>query len=447
MAPHRNAIYNGSTGAVKVTSQFTEDCQAILRIEVSPEEFQRYLDRAYQRLVKRAEVPGFRKGRAPRVMLERYLGRQRLVQEALDIMVPEMLKEALATEGIQPFDRPMVEILQEEPPIIQATVPLPPQVDLGDYRQLRLPKQEVVVEREEVEAALEELRHRYAIRQPVDRPAQWGDIVRVDIIGEANGRAFYRDEDVEIQLRKGQQILVAGLEEAIVGARKGEVSTVELTMPQDWPRRSLAGRPATFTIRILEVKEHQLPPLDDSFAQQVGEGFPSLEALRQRLEEDIRQRKEMAAAMRQREEALDALVAAAHKVSFPPTLLEEEMGRLLQEEAQALGRDVDRYIEELRHSPQQRRQKLEERAKKRVMHSLVISRLAELEGIQVSDEEVREEIERLVTRSQNYQLLPLLQSPQGMASIRRSLLTRKTIDRLMEIVYSSDQGNEGGVES
>jgi trigger factor len=430
---------------LKVTAQHTEDCQAIVRIEVDEQRLEHYLQKAYHRLVKRTEVPGFRRGKAPRPMLERYLGRHRLLHEALDILVPEVVQEALREQGIEPYDRPLVEVVQEEPPIIQATVPLTPQVDLGDYLSLRLPQEEVTVDPAEVEAALQELRHRYALRQPVDRPARWGDIVRLDVRGLVDGRPVLTEEDIEVQLREGQELLVPGLAHHIIGLRKGEERTFTLTIPQDWPRRSIAGRQASFTVRIHEVKEEELPPLDDDFARQVGEGFPTLEALRRRLEEDIRQQKEEEASRRRREQAVDLLVESAPVLRFPPVLLEEEIERLLEEEARALGRDVDRYIQEMRRSPAQRRQELEERARRRLCRSLALSRLAELENIQVTTEEVTAEIERLTAGPHGAQLRPILQSPRGMESVRRSLLTRKTIDRLMEIVSGKAQpeGGEG----
>jgi len=432
---------------VKVTAERTDDCQAVVRIEVDQQRLEDYLERAYRRLVKRTDVPGFRRGKAPRPMLERYIGRHRLLHEALDLLVPDVVQEALREQGIAPYDRPLVEVVQEEPPVIQATVPLAPEVDLGDYRSLRLPKDEVSVDPAEVDALLEELRHRYALRQPVDRPAQWGDIVRLDVRGEAEGRPVVQEEDVEVQLQEGQELLVPGLAEAVIGMRKGEEKTVALALPPDWPRRALAGRQATFTIRVHEVKEEVLPELDDDFARQVGEGFPDLQALRRRLEEDVRQRKEAEALSRRREQAVDALVEAAPCIRFPPVLLEEEMDRLLREEARALGRDVDRYIQEMRRSPAERRQELEERAKRRLRRSLALARLAELEGIEVSEEEIEEEIERLLADPQTAHLRPALQSPQIKESIRRSLLTRKTIDRLLAIVGSQDEEREGGKEA
>jgi trigger factor len=425
---------------VKVSAERTQDCQAVLEIQVEPEHLEPYLERAYRRLVQRTEVPGFRRGKAPRVMLERYLGRHRLLHEALDILVPEVVRQAMDQEGIEPFDRPTVEVLQEEPPVIKATVPLAPVVELGDYRSLRVPRPQAEVSPEEVDEALEELRRRYALHEPVDRPVQWGDIVRLDVRVEANGRTLVDEEDVELRLRQGMTLVLPGLAEGIIGAAKGEEKAFELQVPEDYPRRELAGRTAQVTVRIHEVKEERLPDLDDDFARQVGEGFPDLAALRRRLEEDIRQRKQQELESSYRLQAVDALVQAAERIEYPPVLLEQEMERLLRDEARAAGRDVDRYLEQLRRTPEEAWQELRPRAEERLRRSLALSKLAELEGIQVSDDEVQAEIDAITVGggAEAQQLRALLESPAGRDSIRRSLLTRKTLDRLVEIVSGSE---------
>ncbi|GBD12810.1 Trigger factor [bacterium HR24] len=429
---------------MKVSAERTQDCQAVLEIEVEPEHLEPYLERAYRRLVQRTEVPGFRRGKAPRTMLERYLGRHRLLHEALDILVPEVVRQAMDQEGIEPFDRPMVEVLQEEPPVIKATVPLAPVVELGDYRSLRVPRPQVEVAPEEVDEVLEELRHRYALHEPVDRPVQWGDIVRLDVRVQADGRTLAEEEDVELRLREGSELLLPGLAEGIVGMAKGEERSFELTVPEDYPRRELAGRTARAFVRVHEVKEERLPDLDDEFARQVGEGFPDLASLRRRLEDDIRQRREQELEASYRLQAVDALVEAAERIDYPPVLLEQEMERLLRDEARAAGRDVDRYLEQLRRTPEELQAELRPRAEERLRRSLALSKLAELEDIQVTDEEVQAEIEAIVASAgaEGQPLRMLLESPSGRESIRRNILTRKTIDRLVQIASGGGQEPE-----
>lgn len=327
--------------------------------------------------------------------------------------------------------------------MIKAKVPLPPVIELGDYRSLRVEREPVEVAPEEVDAALEELRRRYALHEPVNRPVQWGDIVYMDIRGEVEGRRLMNEEDVEVRLQEGSVLLLPGLAEAVIGMERGQEKTVTLPLPEDYPRRELAGRPATFTIRVRAVREERLPELNDDFAREVGEGFASLEALRARLEEDLRQRKEAEAEASYRERAVEALVEMAARIEFPQVLVEEEVERLLREEARAVGQDVDRYIEQLRRSPEELWQEYRGRAEERLRRSLALGRLAELEGVQVMDEEIAQEIERLSAGGQpDGGLRAILESPAGREALRRSLLTRKTLDRLVAIASGKVEERE-----
>jgi len=398
---------------------------------------ERSLNTAYRRLVQRTRVPGFRKGKAPRALLERHLGRHRLVHEALDIVIPEAYNRAIEEQEVDAIDQPRIEVLQEEPAVFNATVPVRPTIELGDYRALRLERSPATVDPKDVDAGLEDLRHRYALHQPVDRPVQVGDIVRADIRGEVDGRQIYAEEDAEVRLREGAVVLLPGFAEGLVGARKGEPAEVVVEVPPDYPAAggALAGKRCAFTVLVREVKEEQLPALDDQFARGVGEGFPSLDALRQRLESDLRERLEREAEEAYQDQALAALAERAEKLEFPPVLGEREIDRLLRDEARAAGQDVDRYIEQMRRPLEEHRGELRPRATERVRRSLVLSRLAELEGISVEPAEIDVEIERIVGSSggQAPQMRQLFGGAGGREAIERSLLTRKTLERLAAI--------------
>ncbi len=418
---------------MKVSTHRLPESQVVLEIEVEAEQMERSLDRAYRKLVQRVEVPGFRKGKTPRPMLERHLGRDRLLREALDILIPEAYNRALDEQEIDPIDQPVIELVQEEPLAFKATVPVRPTLELGDYRGLRVPRPEVVVDPKDVDSALEELRHRYAVHEPVDRPVQMGDIVRADVRGVVEEKEIFADDDAEFHLREGAIVLLPGFGEGLVGAEKVAPHEVRLTMPQG--SQPLSGKDAVFTVLVKEVKQERLPPLDDDFAREVGEGFPSLEALRQQLTANLRERLEAEAEDDYRESALSALVEQAAKIEFPPVLVQREMDRLLRDRARAAGRDVDQYLEQLRRPLEEIRDEIRPRAEERVRRSLVLTRLAEEEGVSVEPAEIQAEIERLVGSSgaQAGQVRGLFSGPEGREAIARSLLTRKTLDRLAEI--------------
>ena len=419
---------------MRVSAERIPDSQVVLEIEIEPDQMERSLDRAYRRLVQRTEIPGFRKGKAPRHMLERHLGRERLVHEALDMLIPEAYSKALDEQEIEAIDQPRLDVVQEEPLIFKATVPVRPTVKLGDYGKLRVGRPSVVVAQEDVDAAVEELRHRYALHQPVERPVGQGDLVRADVRGQIDGREVFADDDFEFTPRDGATILLPGFGEGVIGAEKGVPKEVTVSAPPG--SQPLSGKTGTFTVTVKEVKEERLPSLDDEFARQVGEGFPSLQALRQHLEASIRERLEGEAEERYRDDALAALVEQTEQIEHPSVLVEREIDHQLRDQARAAGREVEGYLEQMKVPVEEIREALRPTAEERVRRSLVLSALSEAEGVKAEPAEVDEEIERVVSSSgaQGPQIRQLFDSPGGREAMERSLLTRKTLDRLIEMV-------------
>ena len=422
---------------MRVSVERIPESQVVLEIEIEPDQMERSLDRAYRRLVQRTDIPGFRKGKAPRGMLERHVGRERLVHEALDILIPEAYNKALEEQQIEVVDQPKLDIVQEEPLVFKATVSIRPTVKLGDYARLRLGRPSVVVAQENVDAAVEELRHRYALHEPMERPVKAGDLVRAEVRGQIDGREVFADDDFEFTPRDGATVLLPGFAEGVIGAEKGVAKQVTVTTPPG--SQPLAGKTGTFTVVVKEVKEERLPALNDEFAREVGEGFPSLQALRQHLESGIRERLEAEAKEKYRDDALAELVKTTKELEYPPVLLERETDHLLRDEARAAGQDVDRYLESAQGGSkpiQEIREALRPTAEERVRRSLTLTALAEAEQLKVEPSEVDAEIERIVSSSgaQESQIRQLFDNASGREAMERSLLTRKTLDRLIEIV-------------
>jgi trigger factor len=396
------------------------------------------MDRAYRKLVQKINVPGFRKGKTPRNMLERHIGPGRLLEEAIDIVIPEAYNKALEDEDIDAIGQPKIEVTATEPLAFKATVPIRPTVDLGDYQSLRIAREPVEVDEKDVDSSLEELQKRYAIHEPVERPVQMGDIIRADIRIEVDGKEVYKDDDAELHLHADRTVLLPGFSEGVAGAVKDEPKVVEVTLPED-AESSLAGKTAQVHVVVKEVKEERLPELKDDFAQEVGEGFPTLDALKERLRNDIRERLEAQAEEKHRDEALTALVESAKRIEFPPLIVEREVNRFLEDQARNSGMELDRYLELVKKSPEEVRDELTPSATERVKRSLALSRLSEDEKVEVQEMDIDDEIERLVSQAsagspdQVERYKRIFQSPEARASLSRSLLTRKTLDRLVEI--------------
>ncbi len=394
---------------------------------------ERSLDKAFRRLAQRVEVPGFRKGKAPAGMLERHIGRARVVREALDILIPEAYNQAIEEQDVDAIGQPSIELVNDEPLAFKATVPVRPTVELGEYNSVRVKREPVSIDEGEVDKALEELRHRYAVHEPAERPVQMGDIVRADVRGVIDGREVYKEDDAELRLREGATILLPGIAEGIIAAEKGTPKEIAVTVPEG--ERPLSGKSGTFTVTVKEVKEEQLPALNDDFAREVGEGFSSLDALRDRLRNDMRERLQAQAEEEYRNKAVGALVETAATIEFPPVMVEREVERLIQDQARHLGLEVEQYLANTRRTRDELNEELLPIATDRVRRSLALTRLAEQEEIKAENQEVDAEVDRLAGSAgeQADQLRKLFGSPDGRAAIARSLVTRKTMDLLTEI--------------
>ena len=427
---------------MKVSTERIPQSQVVLEIEVEPERLEKSLDAAYRRIVQRTNVPGFRRGKAPRAMLEREIGRDTLLQEALDRLIPEVYREAIEQEDIDAIELPQVEMVSTEPLVMKATVPVRPTVEIGDYHNMWLPRDPVVVPEERVDEALEQLRHRYANLEPVKRPADWGDVVTADVRGAVDGRALFDRSDVEFPLRKDRPVFLPGLAEEIVGLGKGAEREADLPLPGDFPDSELAGKACHCRVAVHEVKEEQLPALDDAFARQVGEGFADLAALRQRLTDDLRKAEEEAELDRYQDQLLATLGESA-RIEYPPVLVEKEIDHLLRDEVGPRGeRGMEQYLQRIGKSEEEVRAQLRSPAEQRVRHSLLLSKVTEVENITVDENEVTEEAERMISAAgpQAEEFRRVFGNPNGRDAIRRSLLTRKTWDRLVEIVSSEKSG-------
>ncbi len=425
---------------MKVSTERIPESQVVLEIEVKPERLERSLERAYRRLAQKTEVPGFRKGKTPRHMLERYLGRDAVMQEALGLLIPEVYNQAIEEEDIDAIDYPSIEVVQQEPLIFKATVAVRPSVDLGNYREVRVEREPATVSEEQVNEKLEELRHRYAILEPVDRPLQMGDLVRADVGVSVDGRSVFSEDDAEFRLRQDMPILLPGFVEQLVGSEKGAERQFSLELPQDYPQPPLAGKTCLCRVLVKEIKEESLPDLTDAFAADVGEGFPSLEALRQRLESDLRESAEQEADARYQEKVVDGVIAGA-SVEFPPVLTERETEHLLREQVSSSGAgDIERYLRQVRKSEEELRQELRFQAVERIQRSLVLGKVAEVEGVSVSEEDIDAEIERLAASAgpRADGVRKVFGSAGGREAVERSLLTRRTAERLVAIASGQE---------
>lgn len=426
---------------MKVTLERLPESRVQLQIEVDKERLEQSLEAAYRRIAKRNRFPGFRPGKAPRAIVERAYGRQGLIREALDTLVPDVYNEAIETQDVPAIGQPELEIDSLEPLRFKAIVPVRPTVQLNDYRSIRIQPEPVEITPELIDQQLQQLRKRHATHVPVDRPVQWNDILIADITATIDNEEILRDERAEFQLHENQTLFVQGLAEAFLGLEKGKSRTFPITFPDDFHIERLRGQTATFTITLHETKEEQLPQLDDEFAQNIDpDQFPTLQALRDRIETDVRRTLEEAAENRFRAAAVDKLVEIA-TIEFPRVLVEHEIDHLIRD---AMGNDRQQYLAYLQtigRTEQEFRETWRQAAETRVKRSLVLEALAEAEGIHVSAEEIQQELDSLVAPMGDdaERFRQLFATDEGVATIRRNLLSRKTLERLSALARGEHQ--------
>jgi trigger factor len=431
---------------VKVTSEPLEENQLLLNVEVEPELVESSLDRAYRRLASKANIPGFRRGKVPRFMLERFIGREAVLEEALQDLLPDLYNRAIQEQGIEAIAQPRLEVVQETPLVFKAVVPLRPKVELSDYHQIRVEPQPAEVSAEAVESFLEQLRWDVAPWEPTEGPVKMGDLLTLDLLGKEDGRTVVE--------QKGGRYLVAataddpapGLADHLVGLKKGESKTFQVAYPPDYTDESWAGRELDFEARVLEVKEKRLSPLDDELAKSIGEGFESLEALRQHVRDRLEEQAQREARNNLEEQVVQAVVAGA-QVDFPPIMVEQELGNMLEDlkaRIRAQGITFEQYLRFINKTQDELVEEWLPTARERIKRRLVLDQVAQAEAITVEPAEVEGEIERAVAEAgpRGEELRAVLNSDRGRSSLERVLRTRKAVQRLVEIATAAEPAAE-----
>ncbi|MFO7996149.1 MAG: trigger factor [Dehalococcoidia bacterium] len=418
---------------MKVTTENPENCQAVLTIEAEASELDKSLDEAYQHLVKEVSIPGFRKGKAPRAILVQHIGKNSLLEEAFEHLMPQLYEQAIQSQELEPIARPEIEIIQTEPLVFKATVSLKPEVKLGDYHSIRLePSPAAKIGKKEVTAAIEGFRERQGAWVPIDRPVELGDLVTMDIEASVDGKPWLNHKAILYEVDKDSRSPVAGFASHLQGAEKNKDLTFSLTIPDDHQIAEMRGKEGGFKVTVTEIKQKQLPELNDELAQRAG--FDNLAAMKKQVAADLSADAEARNRLELKQKALDALVDIS-EVNYPPVLEDEEISGLLRDEAQRLGfREPAEYLKRSNRTEEDLKQELRPIAKKRLAQSLVLGKLAEEEEIEIDSSEVDNRVGEIVSGAEDKETATQFFSlPQIRQSVANSLLTQKTMDRLLQI--------------
>ncbi len=422
---------------MKVTVEKLPTSEAVLNVDLTWDEVEKASERAYRKLVQQVDIQGFRRGKAPRSLVERRLGKEYIYQEGLDDLISETYREAIKEHDLTPLsqpelDAPMFEMGQ--PYHFSLKVPILTPVELGDYRALSFESEDVVVTSEEVEKELEALRNQQASWKEVEREARIGDRVTVDLKLTVEERTISDLKDNPFELTDERHGLFTGMDEQIVGMRAGESKSFTTTIPADYSNEELAGKEAHYEVTLQRVEEKELPELDDAFAARVSD-YETLEDLRKAISDSIQERKERQSRQELRDKVLDAVIEGA-KITLHPVLVQEEAEDMLHELSHLLEgqhMSIDQYLMLMRKSREEYLKELEPEAEKRVKRQLVLDEVARQEQIEVSPEEVEGVYRMYAQAGQN-----LPRSEGQIRALIVALRREKALSRLVELATHSE---------
>ncbi|MDX8359394.1 trigger factor [Cytobacillus sp. IB215316] len=415
----------------------SEGNQGVLTVEVDAEKVNEGLDAAFNKVVKQVNVPGFRKGKMPRSLFEKRFGVESLYQDALDILLPEAYSAAVEETGIEPVDRPDVDIEQMEKGktlIFTAKVTVKPEVKLGEYKGLEVEEIDATVTDEDVDNELKQLQERQAeLTLKEEGSVENGDTVIMDFEGFVNGEAFEGGTAENYSLEIGSGTFIPGFEDQLVGLEAGAEKEVEVTFPEEYHSEELAGKPATFKVKVHEIKAKELPVLDDEFAKDVDDEVESLEELTTKTREKLQETKKREAEDSLRNSLIEKAAENA-EVEIPEAMFKTETDRMVQEFEQRLqmqGMNLELYTQFSGQDEAALRDQMKEEAEKRVKINLTLEAIAAAENFDVTDEEIEKELDNMAGMY-NMPIEEIKKMLGNLDSIKGDLKIRKSIDFLVE---------------
>ncbi|MDZ5721686.1 trigger factor [Bacillus sp. SXabc123] len=414
-----------------------EGNEGVLTVEVDAETFKTALDDAFKKVVKQVSIPGFRKGKIPRGLFEQRFGVEALYQDALDILLPVEYPKAVEEAGIEPVDRPEIDvekIEKGESLIFTAKVTVKPEVKLGDYKGLGIEKDDTAVTDEDVQNELKALQERQAELVVKEEGAvEEGNTVVLDFEGFVDGEAFEGGKAENYSLEVGSGSFIPGFEEQLVGLEAGAEKDVEVTFPEEYHAEELAGKPAVFKVKIHEIKAKELPELDDEFAKDIDEEVETLAELTEKTKKRLEEAKENEADAKLREELV--LKASENaEIDVPQAMVDTELDRMLKEFEQRLqmqGMNLELYTQFSGQDEAALKEQMKEDAEKRVKSNLTLEAIAKAENLEVSDEEVDAELSKMA-EAYNMPVENIKQAIGSTDAMKEDLKVRKAIDFLVE---------------
>ena len=377
-----------------------EKNMAKLTIEVSAEDLDKAMEKAYQKQKSRISLPGFRKGKAPRKMIESMYGKGVFMEDAVNSLVPQEYTKALGECDLEIVSQPEINVTQMEPGkalIFTADVAVKPEVTLGDYKGVEVPKSEITVTDEEVDAEVKKEQDKNARTVAVeDRAAANGDITTIDFEGFVDGVAFEGGKGTDYALTLGSGTFIPGFEDQLVGANTGDHVEVKVTFPEEYQAKELAGKEAVFQCDVKKIETKEVPELDDEFAKDVSE-FDTLAEYKEDVKKKLTEKKEKEARTAKENAAVDKAIENA-QMDIPELMTKTECRQMMDDfsrRMQQQGLSMEQYFQFTGQSMDKMMEDMKPQALKRIQTRLDLEKVAEAENIQPSEEEITEEIQKM----------------------------------------------------
>lgn len=420
------------------TIEKKENNKVSLRIEVSYEDFEKEIQKAYNKNKSRFNVPGFRKGKVPRKIIETNYGEGVFYEDAINSVFPTVYEEAIKEHKLDPIDRPSLDledIKKGEPVFLLVDVEVTPEVKLGDYKGVEVEKEEITVSDEDVENELKNIQERNArVVEIEDRAAENGDILTIDYSGSVDGEEFEGGTAKNQTLELGSNSFIPGFEEQLVGANSGDEVDVKVTFPDEYHSEDLSGEDAIFKVKVHEIKAKDLPELDDELAKDVSE-FDTLDELKADIKKSLEEKAEKQEKANY-ENAVIEKVCEGAEVLVPEVLVEGQIDSNVREFGQRIsyqGLDLDKYLELTGIKMSDFREQFKEDAEKLVKADLVLEAISEKESIEATEEEVEKELEDIAKQyNQKVEDVKEKFSQDDLDYIKMGIIKRKTIEFLVE---------------
>lgn len=412
---------------------------ARLTIEVSAEQLEKAIEGAYQKNRNKISLPGFRKGKAPRKMLEQMYGKELFYEDAANALIPDAYEQAYDECEEVIVSAPKVDVVQLEagkPFIFTAEVALKPEVTLGQYKGIKVEKSDLDVTEEEITAEIDRERDKNARTVEItDRTVQDGDIATIDFEGFMDGEAFEGGKGSDYPLTIGSHAFIPGFEEALIGAGLDEEMDVNVTFPEDYQAEELAGKPAVFKCTVKRLQEKQLPELDDDFVGEISEESDTVEEYKEEIRKKLEGRKAEAARAKKEEAVVDAIIADA-QMDIPQPMIDTQQRQMVQDYAQRLqyqGISFEQYMQFTGMTRQQFMDRVKPQVMKRIQSRLILEAVAAAENITASEEEIEEELRKM---SEAYKMDPEkveeMLGEDGREQVSEDICVRKAVDFVVE---------------